>query len=118
MTRPSVLTVRSDGQLRELLARTLHDANTGPMTVQDDPTRYGAMADAVMAELAPLLDEYRDGIRRLVAFPHPDAIPEWWRAGSGSDAPITLTDVVDVLWRHVEANSVGAPAPSPPEGQR
>lgn len=38
---------------REELCRILHDANTGRITPDDaDPTRYGAMADAVLARLA------------------------------------------------------------------
>jgi len=35
---------------REMIARILHDANTGRITPDpDDPTRYGAMADAIIA---------------------------------------------------------------------
>lgn len=110
MTRPPVLTIHHRDQLRELLARTMHDANTGRICPDpDDPTRYGAMADAVMTELKPLLDEYRDAIRRLAAFPHPDAIPDSLRPWNGRVDPTTLTELVDILWRHVGPNSVGAP---------
>lgn len=37
-------------QLREYICRLLHDANTGKIVPDDrDPTKYGAMADALMA---------------------------------------------------------------------
>lgn len=41
----------NDSPLKEQLARILHDANTGSIVPDNsDPTKYGAMADALIAE--------------------------------------------------------------------
>lgn len=52
-----------DAELREFTARVLHDAATGRIAPDpDDPTPYGRMAEAVIAEVLP---SFRDEIARL-----------------------------------------------------
>lgn len=93
----AALRSRARGSLREAIARILHDANTGRITPDSsDPTKYGAMADALIDQgigpmgegyLIPMIDEWLDGepfeisqarLRRPIDFVAPEDQPGYF----------------------------------------